>query len=340
MLNLLSGTYKMVIKTRNLCYDHKIFKTHWLLAPTIAIGNITTGGTGKTPTVIKIAQMIENLGYNVGITLRGYGQSTKHPADETLLYLRELPGRIIVANPDRIKGGNDAIKLGAEAIVSDDAYQHRRLGRDINICLVDATFPFGKGRLLPAGRLREPISTLKRTDIIIITKADCITSEKLRNLKSKIFSIVPNAIILLSIHRPKHFSTISADKIPLEYLSDKPASAFAGIGNPEGFIAGLKKLNINIKNFVKFPDHCRYTPRELRKIKSYVNDEYIICTTKDIIKLNEEMLKEANINPDKLLALEMEIEFLENGEEILRSELEKILSEFNTQRIKAICMNR
>jgi len=167
--------YGRITTIRNGWYDHGVLKTRWLDAPVIAVGNMTTGGTGKTPMVIYLAKMVESIGERPGVIMRGYGSKPGKEADEVMLLRRHLPGVPIIGNPDRIDGGKHAIQQGAEVIIADDAYQHRRLGRDLDICLVDAMLPFGGGQILPLGRLREPMTGFSRADLVILTRCDQVT---------------------------------------------------------------------------------------------------------------------------------------------------------------------
>ncbi len=246
MSGVIDGIYELIINARNYLYDVGILKTYWVDAPVIAVGNLTVGGTGKTPTVISLANISKELGAKPGIILRGYGGSAERESDETMLFQRRLKDTIIIANKNRVSAANIAMEKGADILIADDAFQHRKLGRDINICLIDATFPFGGERLLPIGRLREPIDAIRRADLIIITRVDQIPKSKLDEIIERIKSIANNIPILQSQHKANKLSDIKGTQFQVDMLYGKKVYLFSAIARPESFEKTIMQLGANI----------------------------------------------------------------------------------------------
>ncbi len=317
-------------------YDRQWMRTHWLDVPVVSVGNLTTGGTGKTPMVIKLAEISDELGCNPGIVLRGYGRRGDRESDEVMLYRRELPGKVIAADPDRVEAGKTAISESADVIIADDAFQHRRLGRDLNICLIDACFPFGADKLLPAGRLREPITEINRADLVIITRCDQIEADALNKIISEIQKITSDVPILRTTHKPIRFIDANGDTYPLETIAKGRIFAFSAIARPESFHRTIRSLEAEIAGSMSFRDHHFFSDDELANINRQaenLNIDYIICSCKDMVKL-------PNIDTGKILALEIEIEFMDDGETILTEKLRQVVTEFSREKMHDICTGK
>src|SRR4051812_37835557 len=200
--------YAMVAAARNRAFDAGVRKTHRQPRATISIGNITTGGTGKTPVVRWLAQRLRESGRHVAILSRGYKAEPGKLGDEQLMLDHALNSPVeqqripIVANPDRIAGANEALRLRADTDVFllDDGFQHRRAERDLDIVLVSATNPFGYGRVLPRGMLREPLSGLRRAGAVVITHADQVGDSDLTTIERTIRRYNPAAPIYHAVH--------------------------------------------------------------------------------------------------------------------------------------------
>jgi tetraacyldisaccharide 4'-kinase len=323
-LEPLSSLYGQVMRLRNFCYDRQWLKTTWLDVPVISVGNMTTGGTGKTPMVIFLAQLAAEAGIRPGIVLRGYGGTSNHEADEVLLLRRELPGLPVIANPDRIAGGRHAIEQSAGLLIADDAFQHRRLGRDLNICLVDACFPFGGGKILPAGRLREPMEGFSRADVVILTRCDQINEQELGSLKSQIEQFAGPIPILTSNHRVKRYvDSLGNVKNPV----GGRVFAFAAIGRSESFFNTVRETGVTLVGTRSFPDHYYFTADDLKEVQQQAFDdgaEFLVCTAKDIVKINPSLLSAAGISPEKLTALEIEIAMPNENVAFLRDKIREV----------------
>lgn len=289
----------------------------------ISIGNITVGGTGKTPAVIALAQEAKKRGYFPVVLTRGYKGTIKGPCfvskgdrpllspdeagDEAFLMAQRLTGVPVIKSPDRYEGGNLALNTFKNhermIFILDDGYQHLRLFRDKNILLIDGMNPFGNRRLLPMGRLREPLKEMKRADIIVITRISNMPETLLKEIK--IYN--DKASVFLSVNRPSFFKTMNGNIIPLKELSGKRVVAFCGLGNPDSFKKSLIDLNVDLKDFIVFRDHHRFTLKDLKRIEKTAlrfKADWIIATEKDIIKI-----KNFDLIPNLLyLSIEFEVE--------------------------------
>lgn len=277
--------YWITMSLRNFLWDKRVLKAYALDARVISVGNITWGGTGKTPAVIAIARELLKNGRRPAILIRGYGD------DEKDLFPRLIPEVSVVVGKDRIKTGKEAInRQDSDTLLLDDGFQHRRLKRDIDIVCIDATNPFGNRRMIPAGSMREGISGLKRANIFLITKVDLVEDEKaLRDLEKMLKELNPDAIIAKSIHKPEYFYKISNEQlVDIETLKNKNIALVSAIGDPDSFEKTVSRLEIDFKKHFIFRDHHLYGEKDLRAIKDYCaknNIETIVTTEKDAVKL-------------------------------------------------------
>jgi len=337
--SVLSFFYLGVINFRNLLYDKKIFKETKLPCPVISVGNITVGGTGKTPCVIMLARMLQKNDFKPAVISRGYGGRSVNPVnivsngdkilldsetagDEPCLIAQELKNVPVITGANRIATGRAAIdKFGANVIICDDAMQHRQIFRDINMVLLDNRSLNEKNRIFPRGRLREPIKELRRADTIILTRTDETqqTGEKIGAiLKTK------EMPVFKSIHKPKDI--IRADvneQKPVSELKEKKIYAFCGIAQPDSFRKILLSAGARILSFDVFPDHHHYKKSELEKIRNgFIGDhgDYLMTTEKDAVRLRNypEFLKILSV-------LRVEMEIISSA---------RLLEEFIIKRIK------
>jgi tetraacyldisaccharide 4'-kinase len=257
-----------------------------------------------------------------------------------MLLRRHLPGAAIVANPDRIEGGRQAMAQGAEVIIADDAYQHRRLGRDLNLCLVDAVSPFGEGAMLPAGRLREPMTGFSRADIVILSRCDQVEESKLAEIEMEVRRWAGGDVtILRSSHVPNRCEVFSGREFEADTLKWKKVFAWAGIGRPEAFYESIRRLGAELVGTRTFRDHYRFTADDLRSLKTQAERcgaEMMICTEKDFVKIDETMFREAGLDSEKLAALKIEIHMNGDDEQTLRSRVEKVMREFSREKLESI----
>lgn len=274
LLYPLSLIYRLIIFIRRTLFKFNILKSYRVSAPVIIVGNITVGGTGKTPLVIAIANALQEKGLKPGVILRGYrGKNKTWPVlvtensdpvqlgDEAVLLARKT-NAIVIAGPDRVADAQFAIKKGCNVIVSDDGLQHYRLKRDVEIAIVDGDAKFGNGFCLPAGPLREPVSRLKKVDFVIVNEPTVSKPASMR--------FVIDAFINLAD---------STKKITIDELKQKNIIALAAIGNPNRFFESLRELGLTFETRV-FPDHYFFQEKDLH----CTPDEVIIMTEKDAVK--------------------------------------------------------
>lgn len=301
-----SFIYWLIISIRDFCYARHIFKEHKLGARVISVGNITWGGTGKTPTVLLIARTLMKEGHKAAILIRGYGN------DEQGL-LSKLAGAVpVVAGKDRVRSGKEVIaRHSLDTVLLDDGFQHKRLRRDLDIVCIDATNPFGNGCLIPAGSMREGLDGLKRADIFLLTKVDLLRDQgKMKKLEEKLKKVNPGAIIVRSIHAPGYFYKVSNEQlVDIEAIRNKNIALASAIGDPRSFEKTILNLGLKFKRHFIFRDHHWYREKELRKIEDYCtknNIGTIITTEKDAIKLR-------NTKCDiRYIALHIELKIIEN----------------------------
>ena len=280
----------------------------------ISVGNITAGGTGKTPAVIAIAEEAKMRGYQPCILTRGYKGKTAGPCfvskgsgplmdadeagDEALLMAEALKGVAVIKSSNRYEGGLFALErlnLQRPLFILDDGFQHWKIYRDTDIVLIDSTNPFGNMRLLPFGILREPLSELKRADVVVITRRDSLQSQESEALTENIKRYNHDAPIFFSEHRPSYIRKISGEKLPCDAVSGEKVFLFCGIGNPAAFKDTIIRLNAEISGVMFFNDHHRYDRHDIAQIKGAAksrNADWIVTTEKDIMRLKDFELPE------------------------------------------------
>jgi tetraacyldisaccharide 4'-kinase len=275
-----SVLYGDLARLRARLYAQGTLKTKRLNTPVISVGNLTVGGTGKTPMVIFLAERFLAEGKRVAILTRGY-KGAAGTSDEIELMKFRLQDRVMFGvGPDRYAQGRKLEEKDVDLFLLDDGYQHLPLFRDINILLMDATQPIGRESMLPAGRLREPVSAMDRADLLVITRLEAspstlATIEKLRDYP--VFSAVTR---LLGFRRlGQEIALLSLDEIGTGSFY-----AFCGIGNPKAFFQDLKNWNLPVAQSSEFPDHHRYDPRdalELEQVARTHGAKALITTEKD-----------------------------------------------------------
>ena len=319
LLAPLGQVYSFIQQLRDGLYRLGILKAQRLPRPVVSIGNITVGGTGKTPVTAYIARLLLGQGYKVAVLSRGYGGNLegqtvvvsdgatvmlgpRECGDEPYLLASTVPGLMVVIGADRYAAGQLAMQqLVPDIFLLDDGFQHLRLCRDLNILLLDYSRPFGNGWTLPAGLLREPAAAARRADLVILTRC----SEG---------AVVPPPVsgkpVFAAFHRLVDALPLTGgDPVPLSELQGPTFLAFAGIAQPEFFFSGLRDKGINVVHTLPFPDHAVYDQAAAEAIRAALRNsgaEYAITTEKDGVKLK---LLPADIAAVTYLArLDIEIE--------------------------------
>ena len=306
LLTPLSYLYAAIVKIRNWIYDCRLLRSKRLPPTVISVGNITSGGTGKTPVVIWIARALVDGGYRPAILLRGYHREEKTSAihvvsdgqeilasveasgDEALMIARELPSVPVLIGKDRYETGCHALRgLKPDVLILDDGFQHRKLERDLDIVTVDATQPFGTKKLLPAGTLREPVSALRRADLIILTRVDM--AESADEIRENITTLAGGTPIMESRHEPTRLYRLGiGEDVDFGVLKGKKLFAVCGIGNPGAFAETLRRYEPQCIDLLPFPDHHQYSRADVVRIQTEVQQaeaDFIITTRKDELKL-------------------------------------------------------
>ena len=308
--------YGAVSRLRARAYKKGLLRQQRLPGVVISVGNITTGGTGKTPMVLWLAERLLAEGKKTGILTRGYRGKTSltgSTSDEVQLLQTRLGDRVAFGiGTDRFARGSELARRGIGWFILDDGFQHLQLARDVDIVLIDATNPFGGGHLLPAGRLREPKTAISRADIVVITRsahAPALEAAIRRESHAPIFYA---GVRLDSVTpwRPKNAEREIAD------MQRKKLFAFCGIGNPSAFVANLREWGFQIVAERFFPDHHRYTPEDIQVIESEARRagaDALICTEKDFFNMANAQFPSFDVSYCRI-SLQME-----RGEEFWRA---------------------
>ncbi|UCG46170.1 MAG: tetraacyldisaccharide 4'-kinase [Phycisphaerales bacterium] len=286
LLTLASVFYRAAVAVRNFLYDKNLLKTHRANAVVISVGNITAGGTGKTPLVIWLANRLRARNIVCAILTRGYRAGKASLSDEPAVLAEGCGGVRVMVNPDRVAGAaEDVVGCGAGVLIMDDGFQHRRLARDLDIVTIDATCPFGYGRMLPAGLLREPVKSLKRAHAAIITRSDQVDAAEMARIQDQLRRVNPNLTIVPSIHAPVCAMAVEGDDtISLEQIKGRRVFAFCAIGNPEGFVRTVRAIGADIVGRRLYDDHHDYTQQDIADICREAEDskaDLILTTQKD-----------------------------------------------------------
>ncbi|MGB8656680.1 MAG: tetraacyldisaccharide 4'-kinase [Candidatus Zixiibacteriota bacterium] len=330
LLSFFSLLYRIVCNARLFLYRSGLCRERKLGAMVISVGNITTGGTGKTPLVIYLAERLQESHRKVAILSRGYRRKTKKMVDaigqslgeltwedvgdEPYLMARRLHDVPVIVSKHRVKSGRHAIEqYGIEILILDDGFQHLKLHRDLNIVVIDSTNPFDTGRLLPAGRLREPLTSLKRADIFVLTKTD--QASDTGKLIDKLRGYNPQALLAEAIHQVRSIEKLAdGSSLGLKEVEGKRALAFSGIGNPSSFENSLRQLRIQTLRHKRFSDHYPYRSADISNLQDEAKNlgaDFIVTTEKDSVRIP--LISHSTI-PFYVLTIDLKIT---GGEEVL-----------------------
>lgn len=296
-LAVLSVPYGMAVRLRAFAYAHGILPVKRLSRPVVSVGNLTVGGTGKTPMVVLVARLLMARGKRVAVISRGYGGALEgetrivsdglkvlltaaEAGDEPVHLATMVPGLMTVIGTDRHAAGLLAQeRLNPDVFILDDGFQHLRLHRDLNILLMDCRAPLGNGHMLPAGLLREPPSALKRADLAVYTRCAGVETPMLHGA-------IPSCRAAHTLAGVELFP--GGERQPFESLRGRKGVAFAGIADPGTFFASLRAEGVDLAATVSFGDHCPYGEPEVARIVEacrMAGADYLITTGKDAVKL-------------------------------------------------------
>jgi tetraacyldisaccharide 4'-kinase len=323
LLYFISMFYYGLAKFRTAIYERGIINSKQLPCKVISVGNITIGGTGKTPMTLYLAELVQRLGYDVAVISRGYkGELEKtggvvsngktvlmgpeEAGDEPYMLACRLKNIPVIVGENRFEAGMQALrKFNPNVIVLDDAFQHLKLKRDLDLVLLDSNRPMGNSYLLPRGVLREPLSALLRADAFILTRSGCVSEEETKKSWSRLKQFLHSKPIIKTDHEPYAYVVKKEKYIPFEdtsktsflydfeFLRGRRVLAFAGIARNDDFLHTIESFKADVIDFIGFEDHHRYSDNDLNKIFNLAqksNAELLMTTEKDYARLASQII--------------------------------------------------
>lgn len=328
VLAVAAAGYRAGLAVRAGAFAAKVRPIRQLACPVICVGNLTVGGSGKTPCTIALAQWLRDRGWRVGILLRGYARRSsgmviaadeqgirgrwEAVGDEAVLLARRLPGIPVIVGGNRFRAGREALRqFRPDVLLLDDGFQHRQLYRNLDLVMIDATDPLGGGWLLPRGRLREPVGGLRRAHAVILSRTD--QAPDVAHLQRWLAQIAPGATQVLTRHRPSRLSDLAEDQErPLASLAGRRLFAVSGIANPRAFQRTLTDLGGVLVGALAFPDHHPYGPTDwvrLHRAALEADAELIVITEKDAVRMSPPEGAGTPCRP--ILVLQVDLEVIE-----------------------------
>ena len=300
--SIAAAPFRIVVGLRNRAYDAGLLRSTRLPVPVLSVGNISVGGTGKTPVVDYLAGRLLEQELRVAVVTRGYGRATRgtfvvsdgagtvssaaEGGDEPVQLALRHPSLVVIADELRTRGGTFAVdSFNAEILLLDDGFQHRACARDLDIVLLDASIPWEGLQLLPAGRLREPPSHLRRADVVLLTR--CRDVEGIASLRENV-ALHTDAPVIATRFEALELRTLDGMRRDLVEVAGRSAVAFCGIGNPHSFRRTLSALDLHIEMLVEFSDHHPFSTADVRKILDHASrydTQLLITTEKDAARL-------------------------------------------------------
>jgi tetraacyldisaccharide 4'-kinase len=293
-LHGLSYPYGAAVALRNMAYARGWARVERVAAPVISVGNLTTGGTGKTPVAAWLARWFRARSVRVCFLSRGYRAGDDALNDEALVLEHLCPDVPHLQNPDRVSAARTALEeLDMQLLILDDGFQHRRLARDLDVVLIDALEPWGCGHLLPRGYLRESRRGLRRADLAVVTRVDTISAQRLEQILCDIQRIAPGLPVATVRFESHQLANWSGATQAAGSEHNGPIGAFCGIGNPRGFFATLAGMNLSPSARREYPDHHRYTRDDVNELIAWGQSAgltALLTTRKDLVKLQTDRL--------------------------------------------------
>ena len=303
-----SFLYWLGVVVRNWFFDLGVLTSHKVNAPVISVGNISAGGVGKTPFVEMLIERL-NFGHRVAVVSRGYHRktsgtvvvsdghgklsSTENSGDEPMQLAQKYPELLVVVDEDRVRGAQKAVELGANVILLDDGFQHRYLHRDLNIVLLTVEEILNGDVLLPSGNRREPLTSLKRADLIVVTRCADVQEYERASAAGREQNLLPAETPIVGVKtKLKAFKRVSSNEIVnTEAFANKNIITFSGIGNPKSFEDLMMTANVKVLKHIVFSDHHWYKESDIKRIigiRKQTHADFIITTEKDAVRLREE----------------------------------------------------
>lgn len=319
-----SVPYGLAVRLRNTLFDRGWRQVVRADVPVVSLGNLTTGGTGKTPFAAHVARWYRARGVRVCFVSRGYGAEPGAANDEVLVLDLLCPDVPHLPGPDRVASARIACEeLESQLLILDDGFQHRRLKRDLDLVLIDATNPWGYGHLLPRGLLREPPAGLRRAHAVVLTRVDQATAAQVDAIRRRVARIRGADDLICAAFPPVQLVNSVGASAALESLGRQRVLAFCGIGNPDAFASSLRLTGMEIAGLQSFDDHHAYTRQDvddLRRWAASATDAAAVLTTqKDLVKIG---LEELGGRP--LWAVEIGVRIVE-GADRLDAQLARLL---------------
>ena len=318
-LGAIAPGYRWAVTRRNREFDSGKREVLCASVPVISVGNLTLGGTGKTPMVEWLARWFGERGLKVALVSRGYKSADGAANDEAKELAQKLPDVPHLQNPDRVAAARRTIQeFGAQVILLDDGFQHRRLARDLDIVLIDAVEPFGFGHVFPRGTLREPLEGLARAHVAVLTRTDMVDEADRGRIRTEVARVAPKIVWAECRHAPQKLIAANGSQELLEVFKGRRVAAFCGIGNPVGFRHTLEQCGYNVAAWREFADHFAYSSADIQDLNRWVagqDVDAVVCTHKDLVKLAR---KELGNRP--LRAVLVGLEFLAG-----QAEMEELL---------------
>ncbi len=296
LLRLPAALFATGVRARGALYDRRWLPIERVGVPVISVGNLSAGGTGKTPMVAWLARELTRRGLRPGVVSRGFGARSPGSAnDEALALAEEQPELPQVHDPDRARGARALLERGVDAVILDDGFQHRRLHRDLDLVLLDLTRPWGLPAvhpgdepvcaLLPRGLLREPPAALARADLIVLTRTDQAPASAREGLLARLTELAPGKPVAFSVHRPRGLRKVhgARERADTSMLRGKRVELLSALGNPEAFEKSVRALGADVLAHRRFPDHHAYSTGDLAGLGAAGG--LLLTTTKDAVKL-------------------------------------------------------
>ena len=330
-LTCLSWPYWLASQAKNWTYDLGWKSSYRSALPTISVGNLSVGGTGKSPVVAWLAKRLREDGLRVAILSRGYRQLGDGRNDEALELELMLPDVPHLQHWDRTHSAKVAEEeLEMQCLLLDDAFQHRRMARDLDIVLLDATDAVSAQRVLPAGLYREPFRNLRRAHVVMLTRADQIPANQAQRLRDRVRRFNPDCLLIEATHAAKDLLVYPQRLESLQTLQGAPILAFCAIGNSQAFFRSLEKLGAQILDRKTWPDHHHFDQSDIQQLQQWPNQfpsaRWAICTMKDSVKIQT-----ASLSGIPLGALRIELGLESSAEKKL---LEAIRETVNKQQLQ------